>query len=209
MVIAAAIMTGPMDPVFFATPADFRAWLAENHEREAELWVGFYKVGSGKRSITWPEAVDQALCFGWIDGVRHGIDAESYTNRFTPRRRGSNWSAVNIHRAHELIEQGLMQPAGLRAFEARTDDRSATYSYEQRHAAVLDAESEARLRANEAAWRFFQAQAPSYRKAATYWIVSAKRQETRDRRLHTLVEDSAAGRTVPPLTSPSRAKRSG
>lgn len=198
-----------MEPIFFPTPAEFRAWLDEHHEHETELWVGFYKVGSGRPSMTWPEAVDQALCFGWIDGVRNRIDDESYRNRFTPRRRGSTWSAVNIRRAQELIAEGLMHPAGLRAFEARSDDRSAIYAYEQRHAAVLDPESEARLRANEDAWRFFEAQPPSYRKAATYWVVSAKREETRRSRLETLIEDSANGRTVPPLTSLSRKKPSG
>ena len=193
-----------MKPQFFATPGDFRAWLEAHHAEERELLVGFYKKGSGKPSITWSEAVDEALCFGWIDGVRRGIDAESYTIRFTPRQRRSTWSAVNIARAKELADLGRMTPAGLKAFEARTDDRSAIYSYEQRHAATLDPEHEKQFRANEQAWEFFEAQPPSYRKAAAWWIASAKKDETKRKRLATLIEDSAAGRRVPPLTPPAK-----
>jgi uncharacterized protein YdeI (YjbR/CyaY-like superfamily) len=191
---------------FFATPAAFRAWLAKHHDKETELWVGFYKTGSGKRSITWPEAVDQALCFGWIDSVRRTLGVEAYTNRFTPRKPASTWSAVNIKRAQELIDQGLMHHAGLKAFEARTGDRSAIYSYEQRHAAKLDAEQERRFRADKKAWEFFQAQPPWYRKAAVHWVTSAKREETRLKRLATLIDDSARGRTIPPLTRPTGAQ---
>ena len=188
---------------FFATPSEFRAWLEQHHDDERELWVGFYKKGSGKPSITWPEAVDEALCFGWIDGIRKSIDDESYTNRFTPRKQRSNWSAINIERAKELIALGRMRPAGLKAFEARTDEKSAVYSYEQRHAAKLDRAQERQLRANAKAWEFFQSRPPSYRKAAVYWVVSAKKEETRARRLAQLIDDSAAGRTVPPLTRPN------
>jgi uncharacterized protein YdeI (YjbR/CyaY-like superfamily) len=191
------------DPTFFETPADFRGWLEKNHDRATELLVGFRKKASGKPSITWPEAVDQALCFGWIDGVRRSIDDTSYTIRFTPRRARSIWSAVNIERAKELIELGLMRPAGLKAFEARSDDRSAIYSYELRHAAELTAEQERRFRANAKAWAWFRAQPPSYQRAATHWVVSAKKEETRDRRLAQLIEASAKGRTVPPLTRPT------
>ncbi len=191
-----------MAPRFFATPAAFRAWLDRHHADEDELLVGFYKKSSGRPSITWPEAVDEALCFGWIDGVRRGIDAESYSIRFTPRRKRSIWSAVNIKRAGELIELGRMMPAGLAAFAARTDDRSAIYSHEQRRAAKLDPEHEQRFRAQTAAWEWFQAQAPSYRRAALHWVTSAKRPETRERRLAALIEDSASGRTVKPLTRP-------
>jgi len=186
-------------PTFFATPDEFRAWLEAHHETETELVVGFHKKGSGRPSITWPESVDQALCFGWIDGIRRSLDEESYTIRFTPRKPRSTWSAVNINRARELIDEGLMRPAGLAAFEARADDRSAIYSYEQRHSAVLPPEMEERFRANRAAWRFFEAQPPSYRKTAIYWVTSAKKVETRQKRLTTLIEDSANGRRISQL----------
>jgi uncharacterized protein YdeI (YjbR/CyaY-like superfamily) len=188
-----------MEPTFFATPADFRAWLERHHESDSELIVGFHKRGSGRPSITWPEAVDQALCFGWIDGVRRRIDDTSYSIRFTPRKARSTWSAVNIRRMKELVEGGLVAPAGLAAFERRADDRSAIYSYEQRKAAKLEADQERRLRADERAWAFFDAQPPSYRRAAIHWVTSAKKPETRDRRLAQLIECSAAGEPVPPL----------
>jgi uncharacterized protein YdeI (YjbR/CyaY-like superfamily) len=190
------------EPTFFATPADFRAWLEEHHASAAELLVGFHKKGSGRPSITWPEAVDQALCFGWIDGVRRSIDDDSYSIRFTPRMPTSTWSAVNVARVEELARQGLMHPAGLEAFARRSPERTATYSYEQRAAAALDPEQERRLRADAAAWAFFQAQPPWYRRAATWWVVSAKREETRERRLARLIEDSAAARPIGPLTRP-------
>lgn len=192
-----------MEPLFFATPAEFRAWLAEHHETESELLVGFYKKGSGEPSITWPESVDAALCFGWIDGVRKSIDAVSYTIRFTPRKPRSTWSAVNIKRVKELIGLGLMRPAGLKAFEARAEERSAIYAYEQRHTAALDAADEQQFRAKAHAWAFFQAQPPSYRRTALWWVISAKRLETRQKRLATLIEDSAQGRTIALLTRPS------
>ena len=164
-----------MGPAFFATPADFRAWLEANHKKQTELLVGFYKVGSGRPSITWPESVDEALCFGWIDGVRRRLDAESYTIRFTPRQPRSNWSANNIKRVEELKAAGKMTPAGLRAFEQRSDDRSAIYSYEQRQKATLPPEFEARFQANAKAWDYFHKQAAWYRRTATYWVTSAKR----------------------------------
>jgi uncharacterized protein YdeI (YjbR/CyaY-like superfamily) len=176
--------------------------MERHHADEDELLVGFYKTKSGRLSITWAESVDVALCFGWIDGVRRGIDEESYSIRFTPRRKRSIWSAVNIKRAGELIEAGLMTPAGLAAFEARTDDRSAVYSHERRQAPKLEPEQETRFKADAGAWDWFQAQAPSYRRAALHWVTSAKRPETRERRLVTLIADSAAGRTVKPLTRP-------
>jgi uncharacterized protein YdeI (YjbR/CyaY-like superfamily) len=188
-----------MEPTFFATPADFRAWLERHHESHSELIVGFHKMGSGRPSITWPEAVDQALCFGWIDGVRRRIDDTSYSIRFTPRKARSTWSAVNIRRMNELVGEGLVAPAGLAAFERRADDRSAIYSYEQRKAARLEPDQERRLRADERAWAFFEAQPPSYRRAAIHWITSAKKPETRERRLAQLIECSAAGEPVPPL----------
>ena len=193
-----------MEPIFFATPAEFRAWLERHHADRSELLVGFHKKGSGRPSITWPESVDEALCFGWIDGVRRSLGPDAYTIRFSPRQARSTWSAVNVRRAEELIAEGRITPAGLAAFEARSGDRTGVYSYEQRHSATLDEESERRFRSNEDAWAFFQSRPPSYRKAATHWVVSAKKEETRRRRLDTLIEYSAHGRTVPPLTPPTK-----
>jgi uncharacterized protein YdeI (YjbR/CyaY-like superfamily) len=192
-----------MEPIFFASPNDFRAWLEEHHATETELLVGFHKKGSGKPSMTWPESVDQALCFGWIDGVRRRIDDERYAIRFTPRKPGSTWSAVNVKRARELLEEGLMRPAGLAAFERRADDRTAIYAYEQRKHAQLEPAMQERFEADEQAWTWFQAQPPHYRRAATHWVVSAKKPETRERRLMQLIADSRAGRTIKPLTRPS------
>jgi uncharacterized protein YdeI (YjbR/CyaY-like superfamily) len=187
-------------PTFFATPDEFRAWLEANHDTARELLVGFRKVGTGQPSITWPQSVDEALCFGWIDGVRRRIDDASYSIRFTPRKKRSIWSAVNIARVKELTQLGRMRPAGLAAFEARADERSAIYSHEQRENAALSEADEREFRANEAAWAFFQKQPPSYRKAAAWWVVSAKKEETRRRRLLTLIADSAEGRTIKELT---------
>jgi len=191
-----------MDPVFFSTPDEFRAWLEAHHESEQELWVGYYKKDSGRPGITYPESVDEALCFGWIDGVRYSIDAISYKNRFTPRRPGSKWSAVNIRRVEELLTQGRMRPAGLRLFEQRQAPEPGIYSYEQRDQAAFSEEFEQQFRANAAAWTFFQAQTAWYRKTATWWVVSAKKEETRRRRLETLIADSAQGRTIPQMTRP-------
>ena len=182
-----------------------RKWFEKYHATTQELWVGYYKTNSGKPSITWPESVDEALCFGWIDGIRKSVDDLSYTIRFTPRKPGSIWSAVNIKRAQALIKQGQMQPAGLKAFQARKENRSGIYSYEQRKA-TLDEAYEKRLKQNKAAWEFFQAQPPSYRKAATWWVVSAKQEETRLKRLEQLITDSAQGRTILPLTRRKKAK---
>ena len=193
-----------MRPTFFASHEDFRRWLAEHHESERELWVGFRKVGTGERSMTWPEAVDEALCYGWIDGVRRRVDDASYAIRFTPRRPNSAWSAVNVGRATDLALQGRMQPAGLAAFERRAASRTGVYSYEQRAEASLDPEAEAEFRANGAAWEFFEAQAPSYRQAAVWWVVSARRDDTRRRRLATLIEDSAHGRRLGQFTRATR-----
>jgi uncharacterized protein YdeI (YjbR/CyaY-like superfamily) len=198
-----------MEPTFFATPEDFRAWLEAHHETETEMLVGFHKKGSGRPSITWPESVDQALCFGWIDGVRRSLGDESYTIRFTPRKQRSNWSAINVRRVGELTELGLMRPAGVAAFERRSDDRTGIYSYERRKVAKLDAEQERRFRANPGAWKWFKAQPAGYRRTATHWVISAKRPETRERRLEELIEDSAAGRTIRLLTRPSAQGASG
>jgi uncharacterized protein YdeI (YjbR/CyaY-like superfamily) len=186
-------------PLFFPTPEKFRAWLQKNHDRRTELLVGFYKKGSGKPSITWPEAVDEALCFGWIDGVRRRIDDESYSIRFTPRQKRSTWSAVNVKRASELIEAGLMHPAGIAAFERRSADNSGIYSYERRKAAQLEPAQEKQFRADKSAWTYFQSQPPGYRRTAIHWVVSAKKEETRARRLATLIEESARGEWVSPL----------
>jgi uncharacterized protein YdeI (YjbR/CyaY-like superfamily) len=192
----------PAQPTFFATPRKWRAWLAKHHATAPELWVVLHKKGSGRASITWPEAVDQALCFGWIDGVRKSLDETCYMNRFTPRRRGSVWSSVNLGRVEELLRLGLMEPAGLAAYEARKADRSGLYSYEQRETAKLPAPLERRLKQNGNAWQFFQEQAPWYRRAATWWVISARKEETRQRRLATLIEDSARARRIKPLTRP-------
>ena len=193
-----------MKPTFFATAGELREWLERNHATATELLVGFYKRGSGRPSITWQELVDEELCFGWIDGVRQGIDEVRYSNRITPRKPRSTWSAVNIARAQELIRLGRMHPAGLKAFERRTEGRSAIYSYEQRKAARLDPGAERSFRANKEAWTFFQAQAPGYRQTATWWVISAKRDDTRKKRLATLIADSQAGRTIGPLRRPAR-----
>jgi uncharacterized protein YdeI (YjbR/CyaY-like superfamily) len=183
-----------MKPKFFAKATDFRKWLAKNHATETELLVGFYKTKSGKPSMTWPESVDQALCYGWIDGVRHSLGEDAYTIRFTPRRPTSVWSAVNIRKMKELTEQGLMQPAGLAVFEKR-DPRKGGYSYDYKDVA-FDKVSEKEFRAHRDAWRFFQAQPPGYRKLCTRWVTSAKREETRKKRLAELIADSSAGRRI-------------
>jgi len=193
-----------MKPHFFATPADFRNWLAKNHSSASELLVGFYKKDSGKPSITWPESVDQALCFGWIDGVRRRIDDVSYSIRFTPRKKSSTWSAINIARVAALTKRGLMQPPGLRAFEQRREEKSAIYSYENA-VRTLDAAADKKFRANRKAWTFFNAQPPGYRRVAIYWVTSAKREETRARRLATLIDDSEKGRRLSIVTLKKKA----
>jgi uncharacterized protein YdeI (YjbR/CyaY-like superfamily) len=185
-----------LKPVFFATPGDLRAWLVPHHAVAAELHVGFYKKDSGRPSLTWPESVDEALCFGWIDGIRRRIDEVSYTIRFTPRRKGSIWSAINIKRAAVLTERGLMHSAGLAAFDLRTDRKSQIYSYEQRHRARLTRAQEGQFKANKKAWAFFKAQPPSYRQLAMYWVTTAKKDETRLSRLSRLINESAAGRRI-------------
>ena len=189
-----------MQITFFKSPSDFRTWLEQLHATAQELWVGYYKKDTGKPSITWPESVDEALCFGWIDGLRKSVDATSYKIRFTPRRPRSIWSAVNIGRAQELIKEGRMQPAGLKAFEARTEDRSRVYLYEQKDQ-PLDEQYARQLRANKQAWKFFQAQTPGYQKMVSWWIVSAKKEETRLKRLAKLIADSAQGRSISPMLS--------
>ena len=183
-----------MKLTFFRSPAEFNRWLKQHHATAKELWVGFYKKNSGKPSITWPESVDEALCFGWIDGIRKSVDDASYTIRFSPRKPTSIWSAINIKRAQELIQEGRMQPNGLKAFEARRENRSGIYSYEQRRP-QLDEPYESMLRKNKRAWDFFQAQSPSYRKKVSWYVVSAKKEETRLKRLERLIEDWTRGRS--------------
>jgi uncharacterized protein YdeI (YjbR/CyaY-like superfamily) len=191
-------------PLFFASAEDFREWLAANHASATEQWVGFYRKATGRPSVTWPESVDEALCVGWIDGIRKRIDESSYKIRFTPRKRGSTWSAVNIARVAELQRAGRMQPAGLAAFAARTEAKSAIYAYEQRTNAKLDEPSEAEFRKNPGAWEFFKQQPPWYRRTACWWVISAKKPETRAKRLATLIADSAECRTLKHLTRDSR-----
>jgi uncharacterized protein YdeI (YjbR/CyaY-like superfamily) len=170
-------------------------WLEENHATATELWVGFYKRDSGKPSITWPESVDQALCFGWIDGIRKRVDKITYKIRFTPRRRGSIWSAINIKRAEELARQKRMRPAGLKGFAARIENKSGIYSYEQRTTELAEPYA-THLKKNKAAWNFFGMQPPSYRKMIGWWIVSAKKEETRMARLAKLISESAKGKRL-------------
>ena len=189
------------EPVFFETAGAFRDWLEANHLTATEVVVGFYRKASGRKSLTWPEAVDQALCFGWIDSIRRSAGDDAYTNRFTPRRATTTWSAVNIKRATELAAAGLMRPAGLAAFEARKESRSAIYSYEQQRAGLSDA-FVAKFRAQPRAWEYFEAQPPGYRRTASWWVMSAKRIETRERRLATLIEDSANGRRLAAVSRP-------
>jgi uncharacterized protein YdeI (YjbR/CyaY-like superfamily) len=185
-----------METHYFKTPAKFRAWLAKNHATATEVGVVFYSKGSGKPTMTWSEAVDQALCFGWIDSVARGLDETSRVQRFTPRKPKSNWSAVNIRKVGELTALGLMTPAGLAAFARRTEARSGVYSYENRHLAALDPERDKRFRAAKAAWEFFTKQPPSYRQLAIYRVMNAKREETREKRLALLIEASASGRRL-------------
>lgn len=186
-------------PTYFATPAAFRTWLEKNHATAPELLVGFHKTGSGKPSMTWPESVDEALCFGWIDGVRRSLGAEAYTIRFTPRRPTSIWSAINVAKVEALRQSGKMRPAGEAAFAKRTAEKTGVYSFERDKAAVLSAAQKARLAANPKAQAWFEAQAPSYQRAAIHWVTSAKQEETRSRRLAELIRDSAAGRRIKPM----------
>jgi uncharacterized protein YdeI (YjbR/CyaY-like superfamily) len=197
-----------MTPEFFATPSELRAWLARHHDKSKELWVGFYKKNSGKPSVTWPEAVDAALCFGWIDGVRRSIDEISYAIRLTPRKPRSTWSAINIKKVQELTKLGLMHAAGIEAFQACTKEKSGIYSYEQRRNLKLDPSYEKKLRANKKAYEFFQAQPPWYQRTSSYWVMSAKKEETRLRRLATLIACSQDGRSIKPLTRPDRSRSS-
>jgi len=184
-----------MNPHFFKNQADFREWLLKHHETETELVVGYYKVKSGKESMTWSQSVDQALCFGWIDGIRRSVSEESYCIRFTPRRPGSTWSNVNINKVRELTDAGLMKPAGLTAFSARKADKSGIYSYENGKNS-LENEMERRFKGNEKAWNYFQSQALHYRKTTIRWVMSAKQETTRIKRLNELMAASETGEWI-------------
>ena len=189
---------------YFASTAELRDWFDANHETAAELWVGYLKKAAGRPTITWAEAVDEALCVGWIDTTRYSVDEERSKQRFTPRRQGSNWSSVNVANVERLTRENRMRPAGLRAYEARSEARTGVYSYEQRHQARFTRDQEARFRANEAAWAWFETRPSSFRIHATWWVASAKQEATRERRLVELIEESAKGRMPKHLTPPGR-----
>jgi uncharacterized protein YdeI (YjbR/CyaY-like superfamily) len=185
-------------PIFFKSPEEFYGWLEEHHETETEVYVGFHKSHTGRRAMTWSESVDQALCFGWIDGKVNTIDSDRYMQRFTPRKPGSNWSNINVEKVARLRAAGLMRPAGMAAFERRSTEQTGVYSYEDA-AKGLPPEYEKRLRANKAAAEYFDSRPPSYRRTAIYLVMNAKREETRLRRLEQLIADSAAGLDIKQL----------
>lgn len=185
------------DPIYFPDDDAFRAWMEEHHETAEVVWVGYHKRSTGEPSMTWTQSVEVALCFGWIDGIRKSVDERRYTIRFTPRKPTSKWSHKNVESVKRLLAEGRMQPAGMRAYEAR--EAVGVYSYEQRHEAELPADYERRFRSHAEGWAFFESQPPGYRKTAIHWVVSAKREATRERRLATLIEDSAAGQRIGPL----------
>ena len=181
-----------MKPIFFPNQSDFRKWLEKNHKKETELLVGFHKVDSGNPSMTWSQSVDEALCFGWIDGVRKSIDKDSYQIRFTQRKPTSTWSAINIKKAKALIQQGLMQPAGLESFKKLNKSNAKIYSYENEEV-TFSPDFEKRFKANKTAWNYFQSLAPSYKKTSSSWVMRAKQEVTRLKRLDELIADSEAG----------------
>lgn len=186
-----------MPPRFFKSSRDWHSWLTRHHSRDAELWIGIYKKTSGEGGITYAQALDEALCFGWIDGVRKTLDDRSYVIRFTPRKPRSKWSAVNVRHVKRLIADGRMQPAGLEAFERR-DGKRAGYSFEERPNRLPPAYAK-RFRGNQPAWEHFQSRPPGYKRTAIFWVVSAKKEETRQRRLETLIAYSEKGKAIPPL----------
>jgi uncharacterized protein YdeI (YjbR/CyaY-like superfamily) len=193
-------------PVFFTTPKKLRSWFEKNHSKLPELWLGFYKKDSGKPSVTYQEALDEALAFGWIDGIRKSLGEESYVIRFTPRKKNSIWSQVNIRRIAELTKLGRMHESGKTVFETRNPEKANRYSFEQEELKFSSAE-EKKFRANKSAWKFFNDSPPSYRKPATWWVLSAKKEETRTRRLQQLIEDSANGRRIKSLIPAARQKK--
>ena len=187
-----------MKPLFFSNQSKLRKWFEKNHDNKDELLIGFYKKNSGKPSITWNESVDEALCFGWIDGIRKSLDDISYTIRFTPRRNNSNWSAKNINRVEELIKLEQMKPAGLKAYRNRKEENSRTYSFEQR-IVKLDKQYELELKKNPKAWKFFKSQVSSYQRPVIHWVMSAKQEATRLKRLESLIKCSEEGEFIPPM----------
>ncbi len=189
----------PTNIKFFKTQDAFRKWLEKNHNKKDELWLGYYKKSSGKESITYKQAVDEALCFGWIDGIVKGIDEEKYCQRYTPRRLKSIWSAVNIKKIAELTKAGRMHEAGLKAFNNRDLKQAGLYSFEQKEI-IMPAAFLKKLKSNKSAWRYFSNMPTGYQKTATWWVISAKQEETKLRRLETLIKDSDAGRKIAPLT---------
>ena len=193
----------PVDVIYFESTEALRVWFLANHASADVLWVGFYKKVTGRPSITWSQAVDEALCVGWIDGILRSVDESRHVQRFTPRRKGSTWSAVNVAKVAALTGEGRMEAAGIAAFEARTPEKTAIYAYEQDAVAFSDAEV-ARFQANETAWADWERRPAGYRKTATHWVTSAKGPKTRERRLVTLIEDTGAGRTVKHLTPPAK-----
>lgn len=195
-----------MEPTYFSSPGEWRAWLARHHASATEIWVGFHRVSSGKPTLTWPQSVDEALCFGWIDGIRKRVDDERYAIRFTRRKVTSTWSAVNIRRVAELEAEGRMHDAGRQAFAARREDRSSIYSYERRPAALPTAHESA-FRKQPRAWQFFEAQAPSYRRTAIAWVMGAKQEATRERRRAQLIECSREGRRLDQFTRTPATKK--
>jgi uncharacterized protein YdeI (YjbR/CyaY-like superfamily) len=199
-------MPQPHDVLFFESSAQLRKWFEANHETATELWLGYHLKKTGRPSVTWQDAVDQELCFGWIDSVRYSLDGGRTAQRLTPRRKGSIWSAVNIKRFQELDAMGDVHPAGRAAFEKRDEARSRVYSYENRSRG-FDAATEAELQKHKRAWKFFEAQAPSYRMTAAFWVMSARQEETRKRRLARLIEHSQNGERLPQFVSPSRRRR--
>ena len=188
-----------MKPTFFAKQSDFRKWLEKNHTKARELYVGFYKVTSGKESITWPQSVDEALCFGWIDGVRKSIDGESYYIRFTPRKPGSIWSGINIKKIEGLTKAGLMKPAGIEAYSKKAEKRSKIYSYEK-EPVDLSKTYEKKFKANKKAWKFFQSQPAWYKKVAIHRVMTAKQEATQLSRLENLIKDSEEEKTIKELS---------
>jgi uncharacterized protein YdeI (YjbR/CyaY-like superfamily) len=194
--------TSETKPLILPSASAFRAWLAKNQDRVQVLWLGIYNQRTPKKSVRYSEAVDEALCFGWIDGVRKSVNAYTYTVRFTPRKPQSNWSAVNLRRVEALIKRGRMTPPGIAAFEGRATKRD--YSYEQQRATALSTPFEKRFKSDPKAWQFYQAQAAWYRRTSSFWVMSAKQETTRERRLATLIADSAAGRRLGVLTPKAR-----
>ena len=194
-----------MKPTFFANQSELRKWFEKNHDKEQELWVGYYKTVSGKPGITWPQSVDEALCFGWIDGVRKSIDENSYVIRFTHRKPKSIWSAINIKKVEELTKRGLMHPAGIEAFNKRNEEKSRIYSFEQKNI-QLDKKYENQFKQNKKAWQFFQSQPPSYQRPAMWWVMSAKQETTKQKRLDELIKDSEAGQRISRLQPYPRTK---